>query len=358
MSTTPATSGRSSSPPFAFYDPDSSCWRTSQGTLDLGSMSSSVTLPKQGSMRNGALYPRRRPAPVIDANGSSLLRTPQAQVTEPKPGIKLANRTPSDPQVGLADQIVALLPTPMVPNGGRTMSGDEVRAKGKTPRGKRQVDLGSAVRVHLLPTPSANQYEMDDLDAYLERRERQKAMSRNGNGFGLVLAMAVKMLPTPTVGDSKAARNSTATRHRTPPTGIHKGDTLTDAIALLPTPTTSDSNGGGVHGDGGFDLRTTVANTYREGLEGREPAPGRVVPAWGDYEPAIRRWEHALGRPAPAPIDDKGRLNVAFVEWMQGFDAGWVEGLKRTAALRCLGNAVVQQQAVLALTMLRKDTGP
>lgn len=45
------------------------------------------------------------------------------------------------------------------------------------------------------------------------------------------------LLPTPTVGDSKAARNSTATRHVLPPTGIHAGNTLTDAVTLLPTPT-------------------------------------------------------------------------------------------------------------------------
>lgn len=39
--------------------------------------------------------------------------------------------------------------------------------------------------------------------------------------------------PTPTVGDSKSARNSTATRHRTPPTGVHAGNTLTNMMTLL-----------------------------------------------------------------------------------------------------------------------------
>lgn len=32
---------------------------------------------------------------------------------------------------------------------------------------------------------------------------------------------------------------------------------------------------------------------------------------------------------------------------MMGFPAGWVDGLTRTAALRCLGNAVVPQVAEL-----------
>lgn len=63
-----------------------------------------------------------------------------------------------------------------------------------------------------------------------------------------------------------------------------------------------------------------------------------------------------LGRPAPEPVDEKGRLSVPFVEWMQGFDAGWVDGLPRTAALRCLGNAVVPQQGAMALSMLLENT--
>lgn len=74
--------------------------------------------------------------------------------------------------------------------------------------------------------------------------------------------------------------------------------------------------------------------------------------AWGDYTAAIERWETILGRPAPAPLDERGRLSPTFVEWMMGMPEGWTEGLTRTAALRCLGNAVVPQQALLALSEL------
>lgn len=55
---------------------------------------------------------------------------------------------------------------------------------------------------------------------------------------------------------------------------------------------------------------------------------------------------------APMPVDDKGRLAPAFVEWMQGFPAGWTEGMTRTQALKALGNAVVPAQAVAALEVL------
>jgi DNA (cytosine-5)-methyltransferase 1 len=83
------------------------------------------------------------------------------------------------------------------------------------------------------------------------------------------------------------------------------------------------------------------------------------VIAWGAYEPAIRRWESATGRTAPAPTEAsaKGsqRLSPAFVEWMMGLPAGWVTdvpGLNRNAQLKALGNGVVPQQAAAALKIM------
>lgn len=54
---------------------------------------------------------------------------------------------------------------------------------------------------------------------------------------------------------------------------------------------------------------------------------GAASVEWGVYEPAVRRWEHALGRVAPAPTnaDGKGgahRLAPEFVEWMMGAPEG------------------------------------
>jgi hypothetical protein len=43
---------------------------------------------------------------------------------------------------------------------------------------------------------------------------------------------------------------------------------------------------------------------------------------------------------------------VDFVTWMMCFPEGWVDGLSRTAALRCLGNAVVPPQGEWALRLL------
>lgn len=82
---------------------------------------------------------------------------------------------------------------------------------------------------------------------------------------------------------------------------------------------------------------------------------------WGDYAAAIRRWEQALGRPAPFPTlpGRHGRpvLAPVFVEWLQGLDLGWVSSLPlpRTAQLKALGNGVVPQQAAYAVALLLDD---
>lgn len=65
---------------------------------------------------------------------------------------------------------------------------------------------------------------------------------------------------------------------------------------------------------------------------------------WGNYEPAIRRWER-ITRAAPRPTDDKGRLSVRFVEWMMGAPEGYTDSMSRTQALKGLGNGVVVQVA-------------
>ncbi|MFJ9605443.1 DNA cytosine methyltransferase [Kitasatospora sp. NPDC101176] len=76
---------------------------------------------------------------------------------------------------------------------------------------------------------------------------------------------------------------------------------------------------------------------------------------WGSYGPAVHRWETVLGRPAPRPTDDSGRLNPVMVEWLMGLPAGHVTdvpGLTRTAQLKALGNGVLPDQASAALRLL------
>ncbi|MEV6226519.1 DNA cytosine methyltransferase [Saccharopolyspora shandongensis] len=83
---------------------------------------------------------------------------------------------------------------------------------------------------------------------------------------------------------------------------------------------------------------------------------------WGPYAAAIHRWEHRLGRPAPAPTQPGRRggnqLAPRFVEWLMGLPSGHVTdvpGLTRNDQLRLLGNGVVPQQAAHALQQLLDD---
>jgi DNA (cytosine-5)-methyltransferase 1 len=85
--------------------------------------------------------------------------------------------------------------------------------------------------------------------------------------------------------------------------------------------------------------------------------PGQPDLDWGDYGPAIRRWESVLGRPAPWPTDALGRLSPVFAEWLMGLRDGWVTdtpGLTRAAMLRALGNGVVWLQAAAAIRLLHR----
>ena len=110
----------------------------------------------------------------------------------------------------------------------------------------------------------------------------------------------------------------------------------------------ADAAGSGLEGHGGSE---------KNGAERRQSSPEGHSPScdWGPYAGAVRRWESVLGRRAPDPTDERG-LSPWFVEWMMGFEGGFVcdADLSRTTELRLLGNSVVAQQALLALELLHE----
>lgn len=116
-------------------------------------------------------------------------------------------------------------------------------------------------------------------------------------------------------------------------------------------PSTADADAGTARRKPGTVLGTEDRrrdHPERDGLgDGRWSAE-----RWGPFWPAVDRWERVLGRRSPAPVDDRGRLDPPFVEWMMGYPEGWVNGLARTSALRALGNAVCPQQAKAAIRLL------
>jgi len=113
--------------------------------------------------------------------------------------------------------------------------------------------------------------------------------------------------------------------------------------------------------------RTSSANAHTEKQVTAGAPKARIedqvlTTNWGRFEPAIKRWEAVLERPAPAPTKPDGkdgahRLSSAFTEWMMGVPQGWITGcgLTRNEELKACGNGVVPQQAELALRILLLD---
>ena len=189
-------------------------------------------------------------------------------------------------------------------------------------------------------------------------------------------------LPTPTVSDQYTA-NLSSTQQK--PGSMHSV-TLAQVFHkpdLFPTPTTRDyKDGSQPHERDGKVQTDTVARAVFNSGEIMLPTPQvddskntghnqtrRTTLAsevwanhetnWGKFEPAIRRWEAIIGRPAPEPTKPDGkegnhRLSSKFTEWMMGLPDGWITdiGLKRNDELKACGNGVVPQQAELALSLL------
>lgn len=72
-------SGLSSPESFASYDPDGSCWRTSQLCLDGDLEMFSGTFPRAGMTRSGIAFRLQPLAPLTGGTGSGLLPTPAAR---------------------------------------------------------------------------------------------------------------------------------------------------------------------------------------------------------------------------------------------------------------------------------------
>ena len=167
---------------------------------------------------------------------------------------------------------------------------------------------------------------------------------RPGNGYGPNLPQAAtELFPTPTTRDYKDGSQP----HQRD--GKVQTDTVARAVfnsgeVLLGTP------------------RATAANSSSKQVELGAPKArleDQVHTNWGKFEPAIRRWEAIIGRPAPEPTKPDGkegnhRLSSKFTEWMMGLPDGWITdiGLKRNDELKACGNGVVPQQAELALSLL------
>ena len=219
-----------------------------------------------------------------------------------------------------------------LPLAGGT-GGADVEAVGADPRPGAS---GDAPR--LMPTPRA-----------ADGMGRRENPSRQGGA-----SLTDALLPTPSTLDSIEARTTYGGGNPTLQ-GAVGGVSDVDAARheragrLLPTPVVTDS----------FGARNETSGR-KEGSQhhaGRTLGDVAWLDAWGEYSPAIHRWERIIGRAAPDPTEPgkkRPRLSSRFVEWLMGLDDGHVTGvgLTRNQELKALGNGVVPQQGAAALRHL------
>ena len=221
---------------------------------------------------------------------------------------------------------------------------------------------GDTPGLTLLPTPTAQPEAIGDPEVRAARVERARA--KHGRPFGESLSSAVgQLLPTPV---SQPSGNSPEEHLRKKPgrkvvtdlSIIAENGLFGTGGRLLPTPVVTDS----------FGARNETSGR-KEGSQhhsGRTLGDVAWLDAWGEYSPAIHRWERIIGRAAPDPTEPgkkRPRLASRFVEWLMGLDEGHVTntpGLTRAEQLRALGNGVVPQQGAAALAHLHsiRSTNP
>ena len=187
----------------------------------------------------------------------------------------------------------------------------------------------------LLPTPTVG--------------DKGGTEARSGEGFGAPLGEVARLLSTPQARDGKGV----------PGDGYNLASLPRD-VALLRTPCAAEAEGGPLHPEVAKARNQTLRLTGQvlAATGNLADSSGNTDNSWGEYSPAIRRWEYILGREAPAPATlsahGKPRLSPAFVEWMMGLPKGWVTDvdISRANHLRALGNGVVPQQGAAAITHL------
>lgn len=368
--------------------------------VDLVNPDQLMPTPKGSDGLSGGPAGVRLPSAV-----DQLMPTPRASDGE-KGG---PNQRGSRGDLMLPSAAAGLLGTPRTAHG---IMGDIREGRDGNPRGRLEDQMGQ-----LLPTPVAQPSGNTPEDHLAKKPGRQQVTDLAILVENDLLETGGKMLPTPTVGNAtggNASRSGDRADERLLP-----GLAVDFAEGkLLPTPCAAEgikgnnSQNADRKGENGQVWLTNVAQTIREqsllptpittdakqvgpadlerdtiqlrAIEGLLPTPqafastrgssqhpdkrragGHTINledvvehqvTWGEYEPAIKRWEQVMG-PAPAPteLNSKGRhrLSARFAEWMMGQPAGWITdpaiGISRNDQLKACGNGVVTQQAAAAL---------
>jgi hypothetical protein len=267
-------SGPSSHGSFAWWDLDTSSWRTFQvSLLEPGCPRYSETWPRAGMTRSGTASRRPQSVPLTSVTESSSWPTPTVGGNY--------NRAGASPKAGDGlSTAVARWPTPQAYSHGPDSN----------PPGITKLDI--EVR-GMYPTPAATSYGTN----------QGGAAGRVGKVRPSLETMAQHNLwPTPAAADSE----------RSSETYMRGNPTLLGAVRMWPTPTAQDAK-----------------NDAGPSQWGRNSDPLNV---------AVKRWPTPKARDyrgaSPAgqlrnspdlPEQVGGQLNPMWVEWLMGFPAGWTD---------------------------------
>lgn len=251
----------------------------------------------------------------------------------------------------LPSAVTQLMPTPAVADGTGGHTSRSGARKGELMLPGLVKSLPAPVDDStLLPTPAINDMGAGkDPEKFTEWRHRQKSSAGTKAVHGRSLDVEARLLPTPQLSDTNGASEKP---------GEWEGrfqlrDIILPRVAeetgiLLPTPVVTDVKASGA--PEGQDYRGVSLTD----------ATVRRAEAFGQYAPAIVRWETVIEREAPSPVEPTGRdgsnrLSPRFVEWMMGLPDGWVTdtpGVTRNEALSLGGDGVVPQQCAAAVSHL------
>jgi hypothetical protein len=298
-------------------------------------------------MQNGQVFELVMPERHISVSESLLLRSPTASQGEGG-ALGEAEARKRGNTVGIRDQAmdiakaqglkvsreVANLPTPTVSDQYTANLKSSQQSEGSL----HSVSLAQVFhRTDLFPTPTTR-----------DHKDGSEPHERGGKVQTDTVARAVFNSGQVLLGTPRAnAANSSSKQVEL---GAPKAR-IEDQVKLFPTLRASDS----------YERRNqkTMDRIARDGGDMTMTTLARTTTEWGKFEPAIRRWEEVIDRPAPEPTKPDGkdgnhRLSSKFTEWMMGLPDGWITdiGLKRNDELKACGNGVVPQQAELALSLL------
>ena len=278
--------GRSSPDCFAYFDHDSCCWRTSQGTLVSGLDEFSETWPDSGTMRSGRVYELQGLERPTCESGSSSWPTASASVANDGESLKSWERR--------REKNLALhlngngMGTPLTIAAVRwpTARMEDGESAGNHP-GATDSLTGATKN---WPTPRAGdiQDKMGSQGEFVNGR----VVRKSGQDFApSLLTMAERLWQTPAT-DSFRSRG-----------GDRKAEMGLDQQArFFPTPAERDYRTPNLKADQHADqLQNFVAHSL--------PAP--LIP---DGQPS--------SPPGPTSLR---RLNPRFVEWLMGFPVKWTE---------------------------------